>query len=307
MVNFSRFLKKSLPAAAVVAAMLLIPATGCAQQQVDNEYTPQIAKPLYRQGEGPVLMIDAGHFNFHTLDDKFAPFGKIASLDGFKVKRHTGSITGSSLSDVRILVIANALHEENTERWAQPVLPAFKPEEVEHILEWVRSGGRLFLIADHMPFPGAVASLAKAFGFEFYDGFAMRRPRRNFDQFTRANGMLTSNRLTELHGPLDSIVSFTGQAFRIPEGATSVITMDSSYKILMPEVAWEFNDEMKILPAEGLSQLAYRPFGAGKVVISGEAVMFTAQRVGDVRIGIHASFAPYNLQLLLNILEWLDE
>jgi hypothetical protein len=45
----------------------------------------------------------------------------------------------------------------------------------------------------------------------------------------------------------------------------------------------------------------------GKVIVSGEAAMFTAQKVGDMRFGLNASFAPSNMPLLLNMLEWLSE
>ena len=204
-------------------------------------------------------------------------------------------------------MIANALNEKNADSWQQPVLPAFAPEEVRLVSDWVRRGGRLFLIADHMPFAGAAASLAEAFGFSFLDGFALRRPKKNFDLFRFADGTLNHAPVLDQNGPLDSIVSFTGQAFRTPEGATSIITLDSNYKVLMPEVAWEFSDKTKMVPAAGLSQLAYMPFGSGKVVMAGEAAMFTAQRVGDVRIGLSSSFAPHNLQLLTNLLEWLSE
>ncbi len=110
-----------------------------------------------------------------------------------------------------------------------------------------------------------------------------------------------------MHGALDSIVSFTGQAFKIPDSATSVITLDKSYKVLMPEVAWEFSKDMKMLPAEGLSQLAYSRYGQGKIVVSGEAAMFTAQIAGGNKFGLNAPMAKYNVALLLNIFEWLSE
>jgi hypothetical protein len=139
-----------------------------------------------------------------------------------------------------------------------------------------------------------------------YDGFALRGPGTKFDVFSRGNGMLRETTLSNLHGSLDSIVSFTGQAFTIPDHATSVITFNANYKVLMPEVAWEFSRDTKMIPAEGLSQLAYCRYGSGKIVVAGEAAMFTAQRVGDMKFGLNASFAPDNLQLLLNILEWLS-
>ena len=34
-------------------------------------------------------------------------------------------------------------------------LPFFSYEEIDAVTQWVNDGGALFLIADHMPFPGA--------------------------------------------------------------------------------------------------------------------------------------------------------
>jgi len=300
-------MKKILNATVLILSFTFPLKTQGQQQAMDRDFSPEIKSPLYKSGSGPLMLIDAGHNNFHTLEDKFAPFGKIATQDGFRVKSITEAINQKLLKEAKILVIANALNEKNATRWSKPVYPAFSEEEVKEIGDWVRSGGRLFLIADHMPFPGAVATLAESFGFTMFDGFAYNRPQARFDLFTRANGMLQRSEITDLHDVIDSIVSFTGQAFRIPNDAVSVITLDSTYKLLMPEVAWEFSKDMKMLPAGGMSQLAYRHFGAGKIVVAGEAAMFTAQKAGDVRIGLNAPFARQNLELLLNILEWLDK
>lgn len=287
------------------AVIIAHPFTGCAQQQqADMDYIPVVDKPLFEKGKGPLMLVDGGHHNFHTLDDKFAPFGRIAEMVGFVVRNSPGKIEKDVLKDARILVIANALNEKNIDKWKQPVYPAFTAEEVKLISEWVRNGGRLFLIADHMPFPGAVAELAKSMGFIMYDGFALKGPGTKFDVFSLGNGMLAS---TVINGSLDSIVSFTGQAFKIHDSATSVMAFGAQYKVLMPEVAWEFSKDMKMLPAEGLSQLAYSKYGKGRVVVAGEAAMFTAQRAGDIKFGVNSSLAPDNLRLLLNILEWLSE
>lgn len=291
----------------LLSALLCGPATGCAQQQPDKDYVPAISHTLFEQGKGPLLLVDGGHNNFHTLAERFAPFGRVAKKDGFVVKNMPGNINAGQLKGVKVLVIANALSEKNVDSWRQPVLSAFTPGEINLIKDWVWNGGSLFLVADHMPFAGAAATLAKPFGFSFNDGFALRKPKKKFDVFSFAGGTLKHCELTDMHGPLDSIVTFTGQAFTIPDSAISVITLDSNYKVLLPEVAWEFNDEMKIIPAGGMSQLAYTRYGSGKVVVAGEAAMFTAQRVGDIKIGLNSDFAPNNLQLLRNILEWLAE
>lgn len=291
----------------LLSIILVCPVAAFSQQQPDMEYVPKIDQPLFGKGKGQVMLVDGGHNNFHTLAEGFAPFGKVAEIDGFVVKDMPGEVKPGQLKDAKILVVANALNEKNADSWQQPVLPAFTPEEVATIKDWVWNGGRLFLVADHMPFAGAAATLAEPFGFSFNDGFALRKPKRKFDIFSFAGSTLKHCELTDMHGHIDSIVTFTGQAFTIPDNALSVITLDSNYKVLLPEVAWEFNDEMKIIPAGGMSQLAYARYGRGKVVVAGEAAMFTAQRVGDIKIGLNSDFAPNNLQLLRNILEWLSK
>lgn len=298
---------KQFSKAAILSIIFFIPFTGCSQQQADNDFVPVIDSPLFEQGKGPVMLVDGGHNNFHTLEGKFAPFGKIAEADGFRVRSIPGKINSGLLEEARILVIANALNEKNTDNWQLPVYPAFTDEEVKQISNWVRNGGRLFLIADHMPFPGAAADLAHSMGFLLYNGFALCKPRQKFDVFSFGNGMLMHSKITDSHGSLDSIVSFTGHAFKVPDSATSVITLDSNYKILMPEVAWEFSGNTKMISAEGLSQLAYVRYGSGKVVVAGEAAMFTAQKAGNIKFGLNAPFARHNLPLLLNILEWLND
>ncbi|RYZ32944.1 MAG: DUF4350 domain-containing protein [Sphingobacteriales bacterium] len=292
--------------ATIISACLFQPLIASSQQEVDNGFIPVIEKPLFPQGKGPLILVDAAHFNFHTLEDKFAPFGKIATGDGFRTASLTGKPDPGRLGEARILVIANALHEKNTESWQQPVHQAFSDEEIKTIRDWVWNGGRLFLIADHMPFAGAVSGLAQELGYRFHDGFALKGPNRKFDLFSTGNGMLRPAELLSLHGPLDSIVSFTGQAFEIPDSAVSVMQFDSTYKVLLPEVAWEFSRETKMIPAGGLSQLAYGKFGKGRVVVAGEAAMFTAQRVGDMKFGLNNPMARHNVTLLRNILEWLN-
>lgn len=288
--------------------ILMLPLVSFAQQQeVDNDYTPAIDKPLYAAGQGPVLLIDGGHNNFHTLDDKFAPFGKVATADGFKVRASSGAINTDALNGVKVLVIANALNKKNVGHWQQPVHQAFTTEEIDAIKEWVHNGGRLFLIADHMPFAGAAADLAKAMGYTLYDGFAMSGPGKKYDMFSYDNNMLKHTALTDNKGSIDKVITYTGHAFQLPDAATSVLTFDAKYKVLMPEVAWKFSRGMKMIPAEGLSQLAYNTYGKGKVVVAGEAAMFTAQKVPSViKFGLNADMPNDNLQLLLNILEWLS-
>lgn len=69
-----------------------------------------------------------------------------------------------------------------------------------------------------------------------------------------------------------------------------------------------FNDQTPRYNLEGWSQGAYTNWGKGRVVVFGEAAMFTAQLAGPdkIRVGMNSADAPRNYQLLLNIIHWLD-
>jgi hypothetical protein len=68
-------------------------------------------------------------------------------------------------------------------------------------------------------------------------------------------------------------------------------------------------DSVEPYPIEGYSMGAYREFEMGKVVVYGEAMMFTAQLgagLSWVKIGMNSPKSPNNYQLLLNTIHWLD-
>jgi hypothetical protein len=54
--------------------------------------------------------------------------------------------------------------------------------------------------------------------------------------------------------------------------------------------------------------LAALEYGKGRVFVSGEAAMFSAQLAGPNRVptGMNAANAKENPELLLNVLHWLD-
>jgi len=41
------------------------------QQISDTAYQPEILKPAYASGSGPLVLIDAGHHNSHTKDERY--------------------------------------------------------------------------------------------------------------------------------------------------------------------------------------------------------------------------------------------
>ncbi len=87
-----------------------------------------------------------------------------------------------------------------------------------------------------------------------------------------------------------------------------MLTFNEKHFLLLSDTAWVFNDRTVFKPISGWSQLAYKEYGKGRVVMSGEAAMFTAQLAGPQRYpaGMNSPFAQNNYRLLLNIIHWLD-
>ena len=276
-----------------------------AQQVPDTLFRPVIQNPKYAANQGPIVLVDGAHHNFHTTDNRFKPFSLLLRRDGYQVKGGSSQFSESSLKDAGILVISNALNERNREDWSLPTPSAFTDDEIKAVEEWVKAGGSLFLIADHMPFPGCNEKLAAAFGFTFYNGFAFDTTKQGApDLFSVTNKRLVSNPMTT---GLDSIYSFTGQAFDIPASATPLLILDENFKIWSPQVAWEFKKKTTKISGNKKVQIATLEYGKGRIVVSGEAAMFTAQVAGkSTKMGFNHPVAKHNAEFLLRLIHWLD-
>jgi uncharacterized protein (DUF2249 family) len=276
-----------------------------AQQVPDTLFQPTIKKPTYAVNKGPVVLVDEAHHNFHTTGNRFKPFSILLRRDGYQVKGGTAPFSKELLEKVGILVISNALNERNIQDWSLPNPSAFTDNEIAAVETWVRSGGSLFLIADHMPFPGCNEKLAAAFGFKFINGFAVDTTKQGQpDLFSVSNKRLTSTTITN---GLDSIYSFTGQAFDIPSAATALLTLDENFEIWSPRVAWRFEQETTKMPGTKKVQIAMMEYGKGRIVVSGEAAMFTAQLAGGRnKMGFNHPIAKHNSEFLLRLIHWLD-
>lgn len=279
-----------------------------AQQVPDTAFRYKAAVPAYAQGKGPVIILDEAHFNFHTLHGRYSAFGHVLADDGYVLRPGMEPFTPTALADARILVMANALPD--TGAWKLPTASAVTPEECAAVEQWVRAGGSLFIIADHMPFGGAAAELAATFGFNWINGFAFRKDEGN-EFFTRKASNLLPTALTNGTGPterIDSIRLFTGSAFLAPPEATVIISLLDDYQILLPANAWQFSDTTAQFEGKHFVNGALLPFGQGRVVCFGEAAMFSAQLAGTQHkpMGMNAHGAEQNAQLLLNLIHWLD-
>jgi hypothetical protein len=257
------------------------------------------------------VLLDEAHYNFHTVAGRYAPFTKLLRKDGFRVEPQRAPLSAETLANARILVIANAQSEKTSSRgWTLPNPPAFTAEEISAVERWVRGGGSLLLIADHMPFPGAAETLAAAFGVYLSNGYATDASCATDEfVFRRVDGSLGRHPITEGRNRgerVDSVRSFTGSAFRITSGAP-LLRIARDAMVLMPVTAWQFSDSTPRFPAGGMLQGAAVPYGRGRLAVFGEAAMFSAQVSGAERrpMGMNAPRAGENPRFLLNVMHWL--
>lgn len=296
----------------ILAITLMLLATPLSAQQVaDTTFQPAIQKPAYSADTGPVVLIDAAHHNFHTLDGRFLAFSRVLRGDGYIVRSSDVPFSAASLSGATILVISNALNERNIEDWSLPTPSAFTTEEITVVREWVEQGGSLWLIADHMPMPGAASDLAAALGFQFNNGFAIDTLSRDVTIFRRSDGSLCDHPITDGRDSaerVDSIRTFTGQAFQADSHTTPLFVFRPPTVSLMPEVAWQFDSTTRVVPVDGWYQGAAATVGEGRVAVFGEAAMFTAQWAGADNgwFGLRSPGAEQNQQFLLNVAHWLS-
>ena len=292
---------------------LVLSCCSIAQQIPDTAFTFPIRQPAYQKGEGPLVLIDQAHHNFHTISTGFYAFGKLLDQDGYVVQPLGKAVLDIEiLKNCEILVIANALNLSNVGNWVLPTPSAFSNEEIKTIRLWVKNGGSLFLIADHMPFAGSAYKLGRAFGFEFLNGFAfygenswppMVFSLEDQNQLLQPSPIVTGIKDWE---KVDSIATFLGSAFGAIYNATPVLSFiyGLSYQ---PDTAFRFHLYTPWKNLEGYHQGAIRKYGLGKVAVFGEAAMFTAQVVNDtMNVGFNSHYAPDNAQFTLNLIHWLD-
>ena len=306
-----------------LAALAFAAPASAQQQMVDPDFRPAVAEPAYA-ADGPRVVIDGAHHNFHTADGQYAPFAALLRADGYRVRGGTAAFDAGGLEDVDVLVIANAgaVHE--------PAGPTFTGSEIAAVAAWVRDGGRLLLIADHAPFGAAAEPLAEAFGVRMGKGYAFA--------LTDGNASLTTNLtypaeafgdhpIIAGRGPaerVETVTAFTGQSLEGPAGAVILLpmttgareasdlpTLQSLVERLDDAAAPDGAIARLSAPALPAQALAFE-HGQGRVVVLGEAGMLSAQLIRfppesgqpDRRFGMNA--APGNARFGLNVMHWLS-
>src|SRR4029079_9314305 len=289
------------------ALLFLTCVPAVAQQAPDPEFNTSVENPAYKR-EGPRVMFDEAHHNFHTTEGRYKPFCDLMFNDGYRVIRNRQPFSKQRLDTYKILVIANALGaEEDDDAGADD--SALNADELTVVHDWVKDGGSLLLIADHAPFGGAASALANKFGVDMSKGYT-------FDPencvaslptqliFSRENKLLARHPITEGRNEkerVNLVRSFTGQSLKGPEGSTAILIL-SNTATDHPTFSAETSTS-----AAGRTQAVAFKFGKGRVVVQGEAAMLSQQISGadNQPMGMNV---PGNddKQYALNLMHWLS-
>jgi len=295
--------------AVIPLAAILLLSVSRAQQVADPNFDAKVAHPAYTKN-GPKLLFDEAHNNFHTAGGRYKPFADLITNDGYQVTPNKEKFSPQILKGFDILVISNAL---GAERMNMPDAgnPAFTEAECDAVRDWVKAGGALLLIADHAPMGAANQILADRFGVDMSKKFTIDK--ENYDKesnnpgfivYTRESGRLADHPVTRGRNNaerVNKIITFTGQSLKGPPDSFAFLKLaDSAVDVLQG-----VNENPA--SAAGRAQGILLPFGKGRVIVLGEAAMLSAQLAGPDRraFGMNRPGLD-NRQLALNIMHWLS-
>ena len=273
-----------------------VPNVQTATQRADETYDTSVARPAYKS-KRPKVLFDEAHKNFHKTTSNFKPFADLIRNDGYIVTPNTDPFSPERLKGYDLLVISNARGEGDGS--------AFTDAEIEAVASWVEHGGSLLLVADHTPFGGYAEKLANRLGIDMSKGYTddpqNRDPVIKDLLFSRDNKLLADHPITNGRNAterVNRIVSFTGQSLKADKGTPILKLADTAYD--------EFPKSDKKVSAAGRAQAIAMKFGKGKVFVSGEAAMLTAQLSADDRkFGMNVAGID-NRQYALNVVHWLS-
>jgi hypothetical protein len=279
------------------------------QQVADPNFDTKVENPAYKK-DGPRVLFDEAHNNFHTAGGRYKPFADLIGNDGYRVVPNKDKFSASVLSGYQILVISNALGAPKMGQ-AEAGNPAFTEAECDAVRDWVKGGGALLLIADHAPMGSANQILAQRFAVDMSKRFTIDEQNSDkesqnagFIVYTRESGRLADHPITRgrnANEQVNKVIAFTGQSLKGPSDSVAFMKLADS------AVDVTGRDNPEPISAAGRAQGLALKFGKGRVIVMGEAGMLSAQLAGpqQLKFGMNRPGID-NRQLALNMMHWLS-
>lgn len=282
--------------------LLSLLSVGLSQQQADLTFDASVAHPAYTITH-PKVLFDEAHHNFHTASGRYKPFANLIANDGYQVISNREKFLKQTLQGHDILVISNAFGSP------KETDPAFTEEECDAVRDWVKAGGSLLLIADHAPAGAAAANLASRFGVGMNNAYTVDPIyflKVSLDptwiEYLRQNKSLADHSITrgrDASERVNRVVAFAGQSLKGPKGSIALLKLSQKACDVFD---YDRPERARCVPAGGRAQAIAMSFGQGRVVVTGEAAMFTAQ---NKNFGMNYPGID-NRQLALNTMHWLS-
>ncbi len=197
--------------------------------------------PKFDSATSPIVLFDAGHGNFHNIHTTYEPFATLLKNDGVLIREHQGLFNEIALKNIDLLIIANAWASEQKEGG---MTGAFSNSEIHVLMDWIRKGGSLLLIADHDPFGSAASDLARALGVGMSSVWTVDTLRVNPEigkntwlEYTQENSGLGQHSILQADSPesaIKRVITFTGQSLSFDSTWTSIVPRPLN--ILMPRM-----------------------------------------------------------------------
>lgn len=289
----------------------------CVYQRPDMDVDMSVDSPKFDPNISPNVLFDAGHENFHDIHTTYKPFATLLKNDGIILRIHQGLFTEKALQNIDLLIIANAAAPEQK---GGEKTSAFSESEIHVLTEWIQNGGSLLLIADHDPFGSAASELAKVLGVGMESVWTVDTLRVDQEigkntwlEYNQENNGLGQHSILQAESPesaIKQVITFTGQSLSFDSTWTSILQLSNSAQnyYTRADASIASVDTSTYFSVPGQSQLIARKYGEGRIVIAGEAAMFTAQVVRVFHKTIYAGFnykGYDNKKLVLNTIHWL--
>jgi len=293
----------------ILAAWIVMTCGTRAQQIADPNFDTKVAHPAYTKN-GPKVLFDEAHHNFHTTSGRYKPFADLITNDGYQVTPNKEKFSAPTLKGFDILVISNALGAEQM-NVPEASNPAFTDAESDAVRDWVKAGGALLLIADHAPMGAANQILADRFDVNMSKMFTIDNENSDkesnnpgFIVYTRESGRLADHPITRGRNEserINKIIAFTGQSLKGPPDSFAFMKLADSAVDAMP------GENANRTSAAGRAQGIAMKAGKGRVVVLGEAAMLSAQLAGPnkMQFGMNRPGID-NRQFALNVVHWLS-
>ena len=282
------------------------------KQIIDTTFDTAIINPAHSVKQ-PIVGYDEGHRNAFKVTGRMKKLGELLQNDGYKIIVDTGRFTSSKLLNYDILITGGAIGNLGIETFPQ----AYTPQEIEAIYNWIVQGGSLLLMTDHPPFDTSVTALVSGLGSKSGVGIVLDsvnsfkpRDKQEFRPgwiiFSKENKglgnhpILMGRNKTER---INRVMTQGGSSITGPTGSINILSFSKSAENQMHRT---FIGPTLIQAA----QLVAYNLGKGRVVITADGTLFSAQTVtlqdgGTFGLGMSRTDFD-NRQLVLNIMHWLS-